>query len=71
MACCILILTYFLKVKMKCALTYKRHHKDPEEDPERVADDVHEDDGDEGHRQVELTLPLLAPPPAQNLNIEQ
>ena len=56
---------------MKCALTYKRHHKDPEEDPERVTDDVHEDDGDEGHRQVELTLPLLAPPPAQNLNTEQ
>ena len=69
MAC--YILTNFLTVKMKSALTYKRHHQDPEEHPERVADDVHEDDGDEGHRQVELTLPLLAPPPAQNLNTEQ
>ena len=56
---------------MKSALTYKRHHQDPEEHPERVADDVHEDDGDESHRQVELTLPLLAPPPAQNLKTEQ
>ena len=29
-------------------LTDQSHHENPQDDPERVADDVHEDDGDQG-----------------------
>ena len=36
-------------------------------EPEAVAEDVHEDDGDEGDSEAELTLSLLALLPAQHL----
>ena len=48
-------------------LTYERHHEDTEEDPEGVAEDVHHHDGEQGHRQVELTLSLVILAATQNL----
>ena len=48
-------------------LTDECDYEDPEDDPEDVAEDVHDHDGEESHRQVELALTLLVLPPAQNL----
>ena len=41
-------------------LTNKSDDKHAEEDPEDVAEDVHEDDGDEGDGEAGLALSLLA-----------
>ena len=48
-------------------LTDECDYEDAEDDPEDVAEDVHDHDGEESHRQVELALSLLVLPPAQNL----
>ena len=48
-------------------LTYERHHEDTEEDPEGVTEDVHHHDGEQGHRQVCLTTPLVILTTAQDL----
>ena len=48
-------------------LTYERHHEDTEEDPEGVAEDVHHHDGEQGHRQVGLTPPLVILTTTQDL----
>ena len=48
-------------------LTNQSHHEDPENDPEGVTDDVHEDNGDESHGQIELALSLFAAPSTQYL----
>ena len=48
-------------------LTDECDYEDAEDDPEDVAEDVHDHDGEESHRQVELALTLLVLPPAQNL----
>ena len=41
-------------------LTNKSHHQDTKEDSEGIADNVHEDNGDQGDRQVGLALSPLA-----------
>ena len=48
-------------------LTYECHHEDTEEDPEGVAEDVHHHDGEQGHRQVGLTPPLVILTTTQDL----
>ena len=48
-------------------LTYECNHQDAEEDPEGVTEDVHHHDGEQGHGQVGLTLPLVTLAAAQNL----
>ena len=48
-------------------LTYERHHEDTEEDPEGIAEDVHHHDGEQGHGQVGLALPLVTLAAAQDL----
>ena len=53
--------------KYQGILTDECDDEDAEDDPEDVAEDVHDHDGEESHRQVELALSLLVLPPAQNL----
>ena len=53
--------------KGKEILTHECNDEDAKNDPEDVTEDVHDDDGEESHRQVELALPLLVLAPAQNL----
>ena len=48
-------------------MTNEGNHQDAEKDTKGVAQDVHEHDWDESHRQIKLALSLLAPPPTQNL----
>ena len=40
--------------------THQDDDQEAQEDPEDVAEDVHEDDGEEGDGQARLTPPLLA-----------
>ena len=40
-------------------LTYEHNNEDAKEDPEDVAEDVHEDDGYESDGKAHLPLPLL------------
>ena len=48
-------------------LTNQGYNENTKKDTESIAEDVHEDDGDEGDCQVELTLPLLAASATQDL----
>ena len=47
--------------------TYKSYNKDAEEDPEGIADDVHEDDGGEGDGEAHLSQPLTTLSPAEDV----
>ena len=47
--------------------TYESHNKDAKEDPEGVADDVHEHDGGEGDGEAHLPQSLTAFSPAENV----
>ena len=47
--------------------TYESYNKDTEEDPEGVADDVHEDDGGEGDGKAHLSQPLTTLSPAEDV----
>ena len=47
--------------------TYESDNKDAEEDPEGVADDVHEDDGGEGDGEAHLSQPLATLSPAEDV----
>ena len=51
----------------KDSITYEGDNENTEEDPEGVAEDVHEDDGDQGDAKITLTLPFLTLPSTQNL----
>ena len=50
-------------------LTDQSHHQNPQDDPQRVTDNVHEDNGDQSYGQIEFALSLLASSPTQNLEI--
>ena len=47
--------------------TYESYNKDTEEDPEGVADDVHEDDRGEGDGKAHLSQPLTTLSPAEDV----
>ena len=64
----LLLLTIWVTIKqIEDQLTNERHHEDTEEDPEGVAEDVHHHDGEQGHRQVGLTPPLVILTTTQDL----
>ena len=47
--------------------TYESYNKDSKEDPEGVADDVHEHDGGEGDGEAHLPQPLAAFSPTEDV----
>ena len=47
--------------------TYKSYNKDAKEDPEGVADDVHDDDGGEGDGKAHLSQALTTLSPAEDV----
>ena len=47
--------------------TYESDNKDAEEDPEGVADDVHEDDGGKSEGKAHLSQPLTTLSPAEDV----
>ena len=49
--------------------TYKSHYQDSQEDPQSVAENVHEDNRDQSYTKIALTLPPLALLTAQDLKI--
>ena len=53
---------------MKCqVLTYKRDHQDAKKDPKRIAENVHEHNGDQGDSQITFTLSSLVLFPTEDL----
>ena len=57
----------WLKSKSILQFTYKGHYQDSEEDPQSIAENVHEDNRDQSYTKIALTLPPLALLTAQNL----
>ena len=51
-------------------LTYKRDYQDTKENPERITENMHEDNRDQGDAEIALTLPSFALLATQNLQNE-